>query len=149
MGMVVICLLAGGAAAQDRDLRLDKYVGKYPDKQFLALAAVHDPLARLLGRRLKPFLDRFQVLTPIDKVSDDVVAQGCVRHNCANEQAAFAVDLNTGAATAASLTEGRYMDIYSASTAKYDDLPPGIRHWIRSRTSQSTSFEKMKFRFFK
>src|SRR5258708_1400270 len=118
IGMAVICVLAGGASAEDRDLRLDGYVGKYPDKQFLALAAVHDPLARLLGRRLKPFLARFQVLlTPIDKLSDDVVAQGCVRHNCANEQAAFTIDLNTGEATAASLTEGRYMDVYSASTA--------------------------------
>jgi hypothetical protein len=149
IGMALICLLAGSAAGQYRDLSLDQYVGKYPDKQFLALAAVHDPLTRLLGRRLKPFLARFQVLTPIDKVSDDVVAQGCVRHNCTNEQAAFAINLNTGAATAASLTEGRYMDIYSASTAKYDDLPPGLRRWIRSRTSQSTSFKKMRFRFVK
>jgi hypothetical protein len=147
--MAVLCLLAGSAAARDRDPSLDKYVGRYPDKQFLALAAVHDPLARLMGHRLKQFLARFQVLTPIDKVSDDLVAEGCVRHNCANEQAAFAIDLNTGAATAASLTEGRYMDIYSASTAKYDDLPPGLRRWISSRTAQSTSFKKMKLRFVK
>src|ERR1700746_859509 len=99
MGMVVICVLAGSVAAQDSDLGLDKYVGKYPDKRFLALPAVPAPLARWLGRRLKPFLARFQVLTLIDRVSDEVVAQGCVRHNCANEQAAFSIDVKTGAAT--------------------------------------------------
>jgi hypothetical protein len=145
--MMMAGLMAAGAAAQDHSPTLDKYVGQYPDHRFLALPAVHGPLARLLGGRIGPFLKRFQVLRPIDKVSNDVVAEGCVRQNCAAEQAAFAIDLDTGEATAASLTKGRYMDIYSKSTTRYDDLPPGIRRWISSRTSPSTSFKKMEFRF--
>lgn len=147
--MMVAGLMAAGAAAQYQSPGLDKYVGRYPDHRFMALPAVHDPLASLLGERLGRFLKRFQVLSPIDKVSNEVVAQGCVRHHCANEQAAFAIDLDTGAATAASLTQGKYMDIYSKSTTRYDDLPPGIRRWISSRTSQSTAFKKIKFRFFR
>lgn len=147
--MMIAALMAAGAAAQTHSPGLDKYVGHYPDHQFMALPAVHDPLARLLGARLRPFLKRFQVLSPIDKVSNEVVAEGCVRHNCANEQAAFAIDLDTGEATAASLTEGKYMDVYSKSTTRYDDLPPGMRRWISSRTSQSTSLKKIEFRFFK
>lgn len=147
--LALACLLAGMAAAQERDLKLDRYVGKYPDKQFMALAAVHDPLARLMGDRLEAFLARFEELRRIDRVSRDIVAQGCVRNDCAAEQAAFSIDLDTGEATAASLTQGRYMDIYSKRTTTYDDLPPGLRRWIRSRTSQSTQFKKMQFRFYK
>ena len=148
-GLALACLLASAAMAQERDLGLDKYVGKYPNKQFMALPAVHNPLARLMGDKLDAFVARFQVLTPIDRVSRDIVAAGCVKHNCAAEQAAFAIDLDTGAAAAASLTQGKYMDIYSKNTTTYDDLPPGLRRWISSRTSQSTSFKKMQFRFFK
>lgn len=147
--MLVAALMASGAAAQNQSPGLDQYVGRYPDHQFMALPAVHEPLARLLGERLGRFLKRFQVLTPIDKVSNNVVAEGCVRHNCVNEQAAFVIDLDTGEATAASLTQGKYMDVYSKSTTRYDDLPPGIRRWISSRTSQTTSFKKFEFRFFK
>jgi len=147
--MMMAGLMAAVAAAQDHSPALDKYVGQYPDHQFLALPAVHGPLSRLLCGRIGPFLRRFQVLRPIDKVSNEVVAEGCVRHHCAAEQAAFAIDLDTGEATAASLTKGRQMDIYSKSTTRYDDLPPGIRRWISSRTSQSTSFKKMEFRFLK
>jgi hypothetical protein len=145
----LVCLMTGAAAAQGRDMRLEWYVGKEPDKQFMALPAVHDPLARLLGERLDKFLNRFQELTPIDQVSRDVVAQGCVRDKCRNEQAAFAIDLDTGEAAAASLTQGRYMDIYSKNTTSYHDLPPGLRRWISSRTSQDPRFRRLKLRFFK
>jgi hypothetical protein len=147
--LTLACLIAGAAAAQEHDLSLERYVGKSPDRQFLALPAVHDPLARLLGHRLQTFLSRLQVVTPIDRVSRDIVAQGCVRDNCAAEQAAFTIDLDTGAAAAASLTQGRYMDIYSKNTTTYNDLPPGLRRWISSRTSRSPQFKHLKFRFFK
>ncbi len=142
-------LVAVTVAAQERDLSLDRYVGKSPDQQFLKLPAVHDPLASLMGDRLGPFLGRFQVVTPIDRVSRDIVAQGCVKDNCAAEQAAFAIDLDTGEASAASLTQGRYMDIYSKNTTSYDDLPPGLRRWISSRTSQISDFKRIKFRYHK
>jgi hypothetical protein len=150
-GLALAWLLASGAAtmAQERDLGLDKYVGKHPDKQFMALPAVHDSLGRLLGDKLNAFVARFQVTTPIDRIARDIVAAGCVKHKCASEQAAFAIDLDTGQVAAASLTRGRYMDIYSKGTTKYDDLPPGLRHWISSRTSDSMSFKKMQFRYFK
>jgi hypothetical protein len=147
--LAVACLMAGAAAAQENYLSLDRWVGMQPNAQFMALPAVHGPLTRLLGDRLDQFLSRFQVVTPIDRVSRDIVAQGCVRDHCAAEQAAFAIDLDTGEAAAASLTQGRYMDIYSKSTTTYDDLPPGLRRWISSRSSQSSHFKRMKFGFHK
>ncbi|HKD68734.1 MAG TPA: hypothetical protein VKB84_17965 [Candidatus Binataceae bacterium] len=146
--IVLACLMAAAAAAKERDLKLDQYVGKYPDRQFLALPAVRDPLARLLGKRLGPFLDRFQVTTPIDRVARDIVAEGCVRHNCGAEQAAFSVDLDTGEVAAATLTEGKYINIYGGSTRSYRNLPPGLRRWISSRTSQDPHFKKLKLRFY-
>jgi hypothetical protein len=146
---VVVCAISAGAAAQERDLGLAQYVGKMPDQHFLALPAVHQPLSTLMGDRLDAFLKRFQVVEPIDRVGRDIVAQGCVRGQCAAEQAAFAIDLDTGRGAAASLTQGRYMDIYSRNTTSYDDLPPGLRRWISSRTSQSGHFKRMKFRFYK
>ncbi len=149
MAAAAAILAAVAAIAQDRDLGLDRYIGKNPDRQFLSLPAVHDPLARLLGDRLNAFLDRFQVVTPIDQVGRDIVAQGCVRDRCAAEQSAFAIDLDTGAAAAASLTRGRYMDIYSKTTRSYADLPPGLRRWISSRTSQDPHFKRLRFRYFK
>jgi hypothetical protein len=150
LGLCAIVLVAAAMApAQERDLGLDKYIGKYPDKQFMALPAVHDPLKRLLGDRLDSFLGRFQVLTPIDRIARDIVAAGCVQHDCAAEQVAFAIDLDTGEAAAASLTQRRYMNIYSRRTTHYGDLPPGLRRWISSRTSQSLSFKQMHFRYYK
>lgn len=143
------CITAPGAAAQPRDLGLEQYVGKNPGQQFLALPAVHDPLSRLMGKRLDGFVKRFQAVTPIDKVGRDIVAQGCVRDKCAAEQAAFAIDLDTGEVAAATLTQGRYMNVYSRKTSTYDDLPPGLRRWISSRTSQTGRFRRMEFRYFK
>jgi hypothetical protein len=147
--LALACLIAGAAAAQDRNLRLDRYVGKMPDKQFLGLPAVRDPLTRLLRDRTKSFLARFQEVVPIGQVSRDLVVEGCVRNNCVNEQAAFTIGLDTGQAAAASLTQGRYMDIYSANTTNYGRLPPGLRRWISSRTSQDPRFRQLKFRYFK
>jgi hypothetical protein len=149
ISLALACLMAGAACAQqEREPSLERYVGKSPDKQFLGLLEVRDPLKKLMGERLEEFLSRFQQVTPIDQVSRDIVAQGCVRSSCAAEQAAFAINLDTGGASAASLTQGRYMDIYS-DTTKYNDLPPGLRRWISSRTSQSTHFKRIKLRFFK
>jgi hypothetical protein len=145
----VFYLLVAGAAARDRDVDLDKYVGKHPDRQFLALTAVHDPLAKLLGKRLDKFLRALEVTAPMEQVGRDLVASGCMAHNCTVEQSAFAIDLDSGKVVAASITEGKYFDIYSNGISNYDDLPPGIRHWISSRTSQSDTFRKMRFRFMK
>jgi hypothetical protein len=147
--LVLVCLVAGGATAQERDPGLEQYVGTKPDAHFFALPAVHDPLAALMGDRLDAFLRRFQVVRPIDKVARDIVAEGCVRNQCTSEQAAFAIDLDSGQVAAASLNHGRYIDIYSKSTTSYPDLPPGMRRWISSRTSQSGKFRRMKFRFFR
>jgi hypothetical protein len=146
---ILLAVVAGTAKAQPRDLGLDQYVGKYPDKEFMALPVVHDPLKRLLGDRFDTFMSRFQRLTAIDLVGRDIVAAGCVRHDCAAEQVAFAIDLDTGEVAAASLREGKYMNIYSRHTNKYDDLPPGLRRWISSLTAQSTAFKSMQFRYFK
>jgi len=150
-GLALAWLLASGAAtmAQERDLGLDQYMGKHPDKQFMALPVVHDSLTRLLGDKLNSFMSRFQVTDRIDQIGRDLVAAGCVKHKCAAEQVAFAIDLDTGHVAAASLRQGRYMDVYSRDTTNYDDLPPGLRHWISSRTSDTTSFKKMEFRYFK
>jgi hypothetical protein len=120
-----------------------------PDKQFLALPAVHDPLTRLLGHRLEPFLARFQQVTPIGQESRDIVVAGCLRNDCTYEQAAFTIDLDTGEAAAASLTQGKYMDIFSRTATRYSLLPPGLRRWISSRTSQDPHFNQLKFRYFK
>jgi hypothetical protein len=147
--LAFVCLLAGAAAAQERALGLDRYIGKLPDKQFLSVPAVHNPLARLLGDRLDSFLARFQQLTPIDHVSNDIVAEGCVRDNCANEQVAFSIDLDTGQVAAASLTQGKYMDVYSMTTTDFGRLPPGLRRWIGSRTSQDPRFRQLKVRWFR
>ncbi len=146
--MALLCSLAAGATAQQHDLGLEQYVGTKPDSHFFALAAVHDPLAALMGERLDGFLRRFQVVQPIDKVARDIVAEGCLRDRCATEQAAFAIDLDTGQVAAAVLNHGRSIDIYSKNTTSYDDLPPGLRRWISSRTSQSGKFSRLKFRFF-
>jgi hypothetical protein len=147
--LALVCLLAGAAAAQEGDLRLDRYVGKLPDQQFLSLPPVRDPLARLLGERLNSFLTRFQQIRPIGQISRDIVAEGCVRDNCANEQVAFAINLDTGQASAASLTHGRYMDVYSMTTTYYGRLPPGLRRWISSRTSQDPRYRQLTVRWFK
>jgi hypothetical protein len=147
-GLALACAIAGSGAAQERDLGLEQYVGKIPDRQFYNLPAVHDPLLAVMDGHLDAFLKRFQVVQPIGKVGRDLVAEGCVRNECADEQAAFAIDLDSGRLAAANLRQGRYLDIYSKTTTAYADLPPGLRHWISNRTPKSGELRQLKLRFF-
>ena len=126
---------------------LSAYAGRLPDAQFLNLPAVNQPLHNLLGPRYTGFRNRFQVLFPIGLVGRDLVAEACVRSQCASHRAAFALDLDTGKVAAALFT-GHTFEIYSAGADRYLDLPPGLRHWV-TRVTDENPPGRIKFSYAK
>jgi len=150
-GLIAACLLLGAfaatAVAQDKYATLSRYSGKYPDSRFFALPEVAQPLHRLLGGNVTDFRSLFQVKFPLGMVGTDLVAEGCVRHECAERRAAFAIDLQTGHISAATLNDHRFT-IYSDRGKQYLDLNPGLRMWI-SRVTDETTPGKMSFSFVK
>ncbi|HLH76930.1 MAG TPA: hypothetical protein VKV28_09025 [Candidatus Binataceae bacterium] len=145
-GMVTLMLGLGPVEkAQPAPPQLSGYAGRLPDSQFLNLPAVNRPLHELLGARYTAFRNRFQVLFPIGLVGRDLVAEACVRSQCATRRAAFALDLDTGKVAAAFFTRHTF-EIYGDADHRYLDLPPGLRHWI-TRVTDENSPGRIQFQF--
>jgi|GEM_PF-5723606 hypothetical protein len=145
-GVMALTLGLGPVAkAQTAHPPLSAYAGRLPDSKFLDLPGVNQPLHKLLGSRYTAFRSRFQVLFPIGLVGRDLVAEACVRSQCANHRVAFALDLDTGKVAAAFFTRHTF-EIYTGADHRYLDLPPGLRHWI-SRVTDENSPSRIQFTY--
>jgi hypothetical protein len=110
------------------DLR--KYVGTYPFEKFLRLPQIKVPLEGVLGGHLEELKSRFDVVVPIEMVARDLFVSGCRAHDCADNNACFSINVDTGEVVAATLKNGEDIDIYSRTATNYDELPPAIKRWV-------------------
>lgn len=101
--LVVLCF-SSGAVAQNNLGNLKSWAGKYPTerkgritKKFFGLPEVRTPLLRLLKREdFNLLTSEYAVEAPIKLIGDYLSVKVCKPHDCADEQAGFAINLETG-----------------------------------------------------
>lgn len=114
-----------------------------PASGFAALVGVHPAeavtdaalglaLQNALGDRFSDFEDRLQVSSEVQRDGDFVHGSGCMPKLCTEEEAAFAIDVNTGAVTAAILSGGQ-IQTFGATTKT---LPAPLRAWFLENGGQ-------------
>jgi hypothetical protein len=70
------------------------------------------------------------VVVPIEMVARDLFVSGCRAHDCADNNACFSINVDTGQVVAATLKNGEYIDIYSRTATNYDEVPLAIKRWV-------------------
>ena len=135
MVLVPILLLcfSSAAVAQDKLGHLKSWAGKYPTEKkarvtttFFGLPEVRTPLLRLLSRADFNLLTKeYTVEAPIKLIGDYLAVKVCRPHNCADEQAGFAINLNTGVIYVRMQAEEDVR--WFASKGKATDLPKEVQ----------------------
>lgn len=92
-------------------------------------ASIQPRLRKLLGGHYKKFSQRIAVASGVEKVGDYLVGGGCMTHACSTEEAAFAVNILTGASFAVVLSKNAIQS-YGASPR---GLPAPLWDWYVAR----------------
>jgi len=109
-----------GPAAAD----LKKYVGKYPSDLFKHEPSIKTRLRKLLGANYQTFMERMETQTPIEKDGDILVMRGCAAHECTEEEALLAIDLNDGKLYVALRFGGKFTKTFPANRS---ELPEALK----------------------
>jgi hypothetical protein len=132
MAVLVLCL-STTAVAQDRLGHLKSWAGKYPTEKkgrvttsFFGQPEIRTPLVRLLSRAdLNLLTKEYAVEAPIKLIGDYLAVKVCKPHDCADEQAGFAINLNTGVIYVRMQAEEDVR--WFASKGKATDLPKEVQ----------------------
>lgn len=72
----------------------ERFEGRYAyDVHLINLEPLHARLQHLLGTRAETFTERYQVMPPIDVDNQVLFNEGCMPHNCLQDEAALAIDM--------------------------------------------------------
>jgi len=75
--------------------RFEDYAGHYAGEvELLQKQPLHERYRRLLGRDTTLFLQRLQVAPPIEIEGGILYNDGCKPHNCGDDEAAIAINMN-------------------------------------------------------
>jgi len=139
--LLLLCLSAA-VFSQDKLVNLKSWDGKTPtdadDKgkvtaNFWALSEVKQPLKRLLTPSDYNLLTRaYSVEAPFKLMGDFLGTSVCRPHNCGDERAGFAINLNTGNVYVSMKKGAR--DKWYASAGKSSDLPKEVLDYISGNT---------------
>src|SRR5258708_6347710 len=130
--LLALCF-SSSAIAQEGLGHLKSWAGKYPtDKKgrvttsFFGVPEIRTPLLHLLSRADFNLLTKeYAVEAPIKLIGDYLAVKVCRPHDCADEQAGFAINLNTGVIFVRMQAEE---DIrWFASKGKPTDLPKEVQ----------------------
>jgi hypothetical protein len=91
----------------------------------------------LLGSTQKDFKDRLQTASMIRKDGPWIFGEGLAAHMGGEEEAAFAINLETGRTVAAMLTGGSKVRAFGAD--QKSDIPQALQTWINARSKLATS----------
>src|SRR5712691_13228399 len=136
--LVPLLLLCFNSAvvAQDRLGHLKSWAGKYPTERkgkvttsFFGLPEIRTPLLRLLSRADFNLLTKeYAVEAPIKLIGDYLAVKVCRPHNCADEQAGFAINLQTGVIYVRLQAEEDVR--WFAPKGKATDLPKDVQEYM-------------------
>jgi len=138
IALVLITFSCGhGAIAKGNLDHLKSWAGKYPSDSkpgFFAVQDIRQPLMRLLNRHdFKLLTDEYSVETPIKLLGDYLCAKDCRPHNCGDENAAFAINLQDGSIyVMMRLMDDRGKENlrWFNSIEKYTTLPQAVRDFM-------------------
>jgi len=124
------------AVAQDSLGHLKSWAGKYPTEKkgrvttkFFSLPEIRTPLLHLLSRADFDLLTKeYAVEAPIKLMGDYLAVKVCRPHNCADEQAGFAINLRTGIIYVRLQAEEDVR--WVASKGKATDLPKDVQEYM-------------------
>lgn len=120
------------ASAQEgcagRLTRLVRYAGTYDDYRILNDRAVAAALQRVVGADLDHLMENLGVRGPADYISCHLVISGLAPHSGGSEDGIVAVNVTTGAVSAAIHSEGR-ITVY-AEEGPYSNVPIPIKDWL-------------------
>jgi hypothetical protein len=141
VSLLLLCF-SSAAVAQDRLGHLKSWAGKYPTEKkgrvttkFFGLPEIRTPLLRLLSRADFDLLTKeYAVEAPIKLIGDYLAVKVCRPHNCADEQAGFAINLNTGVIYVRMQAEEDVR--WFASKGKATDLPKDVQEYMGDFAAQ-------------
>ena len=112
-------------------ISLMSLVGKHPATA-LQDTDVKMRLRRLLGDDFRKLSDRIDVATEIERSGTTIFGAGCMAHRCSIEEAAYAINVETGAAYAGILS-GNSLKVYGGPVGM---LPPPLQSWYADRRNK-------------
>ena len=139
--LLLLCF-SSVAVAQNSLGHLKSWVGKYPTEKkgrvttkFFGLPEIRAPLLRLLSRADFDLLTKeYAVEAPIKLIGDYLALKVCRPHNCADEQAGFAINLQTGVIYVRMQAEEDVR--WFASKGKATDLPKDVQEYMGDFAAQ-------------
>ncbi len=135
VSLMLLCF-SSVAVAQDSLGHLKSWAGKYPTEKkgrvttkFFSLPEIRTPLLHLLSRADFDLLTKEYALeAPIKLIGDYLAVKVCRPHNCADEQAGFAINLRTGIIYVRLQAEEDVR--WFAPKGKATDLPKDVQEYM-------------------
>lgn len=106
-------------------------LGKHPSEA-AAETAIHTLLERVLGPDLPLFEESLSVASDVTRVGNALFGSGCMPHQCTVTEGAYAIDLDSGRAFAALLSDGK-VRVYGGSVS---ELPSPLKKWHDERAQK-------------
>lgn len=111
-------------------------IGTHPSN-VIESAELKAAFVKLLGTSQKDFISRLDVASDTERKGEWMVGSGNAAHAGGTDEAAFAVNLNSGKVFAAMLVSGNNIKTFGADTAT--KLPPPLLAWYQERSGQVAS----------
>ena len=90
--LIVLSFLAVSAEASSLDLT--NWVRAYPDQRFFNAPEIKKPLKKMLTPdQWKRLTETYSVMSQIQLIQDNLVAECCMPHDCPGENAMLVIDL--------------------------------------------------------
>lgn len=107
---------------------LTKYVGQAPTEVFNE-AAIQEKFKTLLGNEYGRFFENLSVSSQLELKGNFYVGSGCAPHVCGVEEAAFAINKETGEVFASILSDGNKIQSFGVNSEQ--NLPAPLYAWYK------------------
>lgn len=119
--------------------KLASLIGKHPGT-IPESTELKTTFATLLGGAKKNFIDRLEVADVTEHEGNWVIGSGMASHLGGTDEAAFAIDINSGKAFATMLVDGKSIHYFGVSNLA--ELPPPLLEWYKEHGGQFSNTQQ-------